>query len=375
MASAELLDFNSLLAPIPGDQAAGVDIRTDWSPTSVYYAIKDARTNARAIERRMLQDPEGTEARPDWGPVLELAPKILTEQSKDLEIAAWFTEALVRKHGFAGLRDGFRLCRELSATYWEQLFPMPDEEDGMLVRVAPLTGLNGEDGEGTLIAPIANVPLTGGVTVGPFSSWHYDQAGALDQMDDPARREERIEQGAASLRMIDQAVMETQPEFFQNLLEDIDQVEDEFAALCEFLEEKCGPSVAPPSSNIRNAIATSREVLTNIAKDVLPSSVDADEELESLDNDDVTAAAMAERGAQKKVMTRDDAFRTLLQVAEFFRRTEPHTPVSFLLEQAVRWGKMPLPELLLELIPDDASRDHLFKLVGIQSPESSDSTE
>jgi type VI secretion system protein ImpA len=68
------------------------------------------------------------------------------------------------------------------------------------------------------------------------------------------------------------------------------------------------------------------------------------------------------------VATREDAFRALLQVADFFRRTEPHSPVSYALEQAVRWGRMPLPELFGELISDEAIRTELFRRIGIPRP-------
>ena len=47
---------------------------------------------------------------PDWRPVAEKATKILGEQSKDLEVCAYLIEALVRMHGLAGMRDGYRLC-------------------------------------------------------------------------------------------------------------------------------------------------------------------------------------------------------------------------------------------------------------------------
>jgi type VI secretion system protein ImpA len=69
-----------------------------------------------------------------------------------------------------------------------------------------------------------------------------------------------------------------------------------------------------------------------------------------------------------EIRDREDAFQTLLKVADFFRRTEPHTPVSYALEQAVRWGRMALPELLAELIPDEQPRVTLFKQVGIRPP-------
>jgi len=367
MASAEVLDFETLLRPLPGDNPAGQDIRSDWSPTSVYYKIKDGRSTARAIERQQLIDPEGAaEQRPDWSPVLELGPQILSEMSKDLEITAWLIEALVRKHGFAGLRDGFRLARELVDNFWDHLYPLPDEEDGLRARVAALTGLNGDDAEGTLIAPISNIPITEPGSQDAFSTWHYEQAASLESIDDPDRRAQRIEQGAVSLQLFDRGVAESSPDYFRNLLDDIDAAETEFGKLCERLDELCGSNIAPPSSNIRNAMARAREIVENITKNLF-----AEGDAEGDQSDEVTGAegeAGAVSGA-RKIAAREDAFRTLLQVADFFRRTEPHAPISYLLEQAVRWGKMPLPELLTELIPDESSRDHLFRLVGIRPPE------
>ena len=61
-----------------------------------------------------------------------------------------------------------------------------------------------------------------------------------------------------------------------------------------------------------------------------------------------------------------------MQVADFFRRTEPHSPIPYLLEQAVRWGKMPLAELLNELLPADSVPAQSFKLLGIRLPERKD---
>jgi type VI secretion system protein ImpA len=65
---------------------------------------------------------------------------------------------------------------------------------------------------------------------------------------------------------------------------------------------------------------------------------------------------------------REDALDLLLKVADFFHRTEPHTPISFALEQAVRWGRMSLPDLLTDLIEDEGSRRALFHRVGIPMP-------
>jgi type VI secretion system protein ImpA len=72
--------------------------------------------------------------------------------------------------------------------------------------------------------------------------------------------------------------------------------------------------------------------------------------------------------AASRVQTREEAFRALLQISDYFRRAEPHSPVSYALEQVVRWGRMSLPELLSELVEDQSSRREVYKRTGIPQP-------
>src|SRR5881275_1727266 len=105
MPSAEVLDFARLVSPLADGQPTGSDLRADPSPTSLYYAIKDARSAARAAERQALLDGEAA-PRAEWRPVLDHGREALAEKTKDLEVVAYLIEALAREHGFAGLRDG-----------------------------------------------------------------------------------------------------------------------------------------------------------------------------------------------------------------------------------------------------------------------------
>jgi len=377
MASTASLDFDRLLAPLPGENPAGMALREDFSPNSSYSAIKTAREAARAAERQMVWDGgEPTGPAPDWDPVLKLAPEIIAAQSKDLEVAAWLTEALVREHGFAGLRDGFRLMRELSEIFWDQIYPLPDE-DGVLTRVAPLAGLNGVEADGVLIKPIANLPVTLPGTHRAFTLADYKRAGDLSRVSDPDKRAQRIDQGTATLEMFQQALAETPAEFYRTLVEDLDECRAEFEKLTAVMEEKCGRgsdgySLAPPSSGIRSALENAHDEILNLARTHL-SSMDADStasaSLVAADGNSLAVSNQAAGAVASRVQTREDAFRLLLQVADFFKRTEPHSPVAYALEQAVRWGKMPLPDLWAELVPDDAARSQLFKLVGLRPPE------
>ena len=71
------------------------------------------------------------------------------------------------------------------------------------------------------------------------------------------------------------------------------------------------------------------------------------------------------------IRSREEALAGLLRVADFFRRTEPHSFLSYTLEQVIRWGRTPLPELLVELIGNEDTRRELFKQVGIKPPAES----
>jgi len=372
MASPEILDFARLTAPINGEMSVGSDPRADSSPTSAYYQVKDARSQARAAERQALMTNGEDEAFADWGPILSLAPNVLAEQAKDLEITAYLVEALARKHGFAGLRDGFRLVREMVEQFGDDVYPLPDE-DGIETRVAPLTGLNGEGGEGTLIAPINAVPITDHSSVGQFATYQFREAQELDRMP-PEARERRLEQGAVDMTTFRTAVVESSPEFYGQLIEDLDGAIDEFSKLGKVLDEKYGRD-APPTTSIRDALAGCRETITNVARDKLAAlEVAGEDEAAGVEGGAAEGAARG-RAADGSVGSREEAFRVIAKVADFFRRTEPHSPISYALDRIARWGRLPLPDLLRELIADESSVDQMFKLVGIPKSDGSEHEE
>jgi type VI secretion system protein ImpA len=317
---------------------------------------------------------EGAAEPANWRPIIETVPQVLASMSKDLEITAYFIEALVRENGFAGLRDGFRLARELVAQFGDDIYPLPDE-DGDETRLAPLTGLNGEGGDGTLIAPVMNIPLTDNTSVGAFGQAHYVQAQDLERSPEEAR-ERRISQGAVSMETFGIAVAETSPEFFRNLLDDIEDTIEQFGQFGATLDEKYGQS-APPTSNIQHTLDACKETVEKVARDKLAMLVPQESELTGEGAEDASgaepgAAAGEPKAVVGEIRTREDAFREILGIADYFRRTEPHSPISYALEQIVRWGRLPLPDLLRELISDESSVSQMFRLVGIQPTSDTD---
>lgn len=364
MPSPALINIDALLEPISENNAVGDDIRTDSSPTSLYSTIKDARNAARAAERNSMFDGGSTEAVENWNKVLELAPTILTSHAKDIEISCWYIEALVRKAGFQGLRDGFTLLKQLIEQYWDNdLYPLPDE-DGIETRVAPITGLNGEGADGVLLTPIRSTNITDNVPPGPFSLWQYKQAVDINRISDEDNREEQINKIGFSMDDIETAVEQSSSDFFVDLRDDVTDCLNVFNAVSDLLSQHCGAHDAPPSSKIRNLLEETLSAINHIAKHKFPVAVS-----EQMDNPgDAGSYTQSAPGVPAgSISNRDEAFRQLNMISAFFRKTEPHSPISYVIDKAVKWGELSLDELMDELIPDSSSRMTYSSLTGVRT--------
>jgi type VI secretion system protein ImpA len=374
-----MIPLEALLAPVAEDKPTGVDLRLDPNPASDYYKLKDARFAARAKEREIDTGVEIANL-PEWRTILDLAPKVLTTQSKDLEVAAWLVEALLRRHNFAGLRDGFRLVRGLVEKYWDGLYPLPDE-DGIEGKVAPLTGLNGEGSDGTLIQPIRKVWLTDGHDPGPFAAWHYEQAQKLSTITDANQMAWHSEAGTATMDQIETSRRATKPQFFLDLVDDLRQCQEEFGALTAALDKAAGQD-SPPTSTIRNTLEATMSIATTLGHDAIAAAQAAKDAAALTIGDEAAAdgtgngAAAGPAGTRPggpglmlgPIRTREDAFKALLQLGDFFRRNEPQSLVPYVLEELVRRGRMALPELLRELIQDTSQLKTFHIIAGMRPP-------
>ncbi|ACV27905.1 type VI secretion system protein TssA [Kangiella koreensis] len=352
--------IENYIKPISEDNPCGRDLREDTSVESIYYKLRDARNSARKTERLALADAEDAGAVDDnWFQLKELALQALEHETKDLEVVAWLIEALTRIDGIKGLSFGYRIANELISSFWDKgIYPAIDE-DGIETRVAPLSGLNGFDGAGTLITPIKSVAITDSEEYLPVCVWQYEQAVQLERLD-AEKKQNRIDNGAIPLESIKKAVLLTEPSFYRELVADVQSALETYETFTNEFDRVCD-SLPQPTSNIRNALKECIEAVEYLARDKLASS----DELVSQDSKEgVTDSPGAEVRA---INRREQAVNTLRQVAQYFRETEPHSPISYLLEQSIRWSDLSLPELLQQLIPEEGAREQYFKLTGIDA--------
>jgi len=66
------------------------------------------------------------------------------------------------------------------------------------------------------------------------------------------------------------------------------------------------------------------------------------------------------------IRSREEAYRRLSDAADYLLRTEPHSPTPYLVMRAVAWGRMPLNELLQELVNSEGDLKQLYTLLGMR---------
>jgi type VI secretion system protein ImpA len=359
----EGFDLDVLLAPIAGDAVAGIDLRGDASPQSPYYRMRDFRAEARAAERAMEADEGAAAPPPQWRMISDLAIEAIANQSKDLEIAVWLTEALLRCDGLIGFTAGVRLMTGLVEAFWDDLFPLPDEE-GIATRVGPVAGLNGLSGDGTLSQPLRQLPLFVRPDGAEMQLWQFMQSADLAAIVDPERRQQRIDAGVVPFETVEAEALAVGTEHFAALHEQAAKAVAAWKALGDALDTRAGVD-APPTSRVREILEQLASTAARFGRAEGAAEVDEG----TVDTAAPVTGQPAATGIQA-LGSREEALRNLAAIADFFRRTEPLSPLSYTLQEAVRRARMSWPELLEEIVPDTSVRGQILTSLGIRPPPS-----
>ncbi len=363
----EGFDLAALLEPIPGDNQPGVDIREDFSSQSPYNRLRDARSDARDAEKMIDNgDPNAGDPAPMWRTVREIGLKALKETTKDLEVAAWVTEAYVRSHGLAGLYAGASLIKGLVEQFWDGLFPMPDDY-GLETRVAPITGLNGRDGGGSLIQPLYKLHFFDRPDGTPVTFFAYQSSEQLPSLP-TERRDARIKAGAIPWEDMEKEARTAGAASLGRLRDQAAAALEAWEAMAAVLDEKA--SEDPPStSHVRDMLRHIHEIAIRYAPPPEAAAAEPDAEAVEATGGPAESGAVAGPGgfsATARTVSRDDALKTLETIATFFRRTEPVSPLAYTLDDAIRRAKLTWPELLEEVVPDVNVRQAILTSLGIR---------
>ena len=363
------LDVESMLAPISAAQPAGEWLRFDPTYDEIQkLRHEDDASLPQGIWQRELK-------RADWNAVETLCVAALTIRTKDLQIAAWLTEAWLHLHGFNGLAAGARLMSSLCDAFWEDLYPAL-EPDSCEYRVAPVAWLN------RLNLALQSLPLTRGTSDEPMAyGWrHWEESLRLAKISvkDPQAAVKAEKSGAVTQAKFLVAMSLTPATWYASLDAELTAAIHAVRVLDVTVTERCGERQAPSLAPLRDLLLAIQALVTRVLREridkgELSAAVAAPEPpVEEPMSEQTTpthavpaAAAGVVAGA---IASRADAYRAMTEAAEFLMRTEPHSPVPYLVRRAISWGNMSLVELLDELLQKNADVNTIYALLGMKRP-------
>jgi type VI secretion system protein ImpA len=183
-----------------------------------------------------------------------------------------------------------------------------------------------------------------------------------DQTLSEERRKELIDAGYMSLEEFQSRIGATPPAAFRAVLAAIEACVSEIQALERFAEERFEDADDQPNLfPLRSLLGEMRD----FASQRVPTEAGAGEGVEAVQHTDGARSGSA--AAAGPVDSRQDALKRLREVEDYFRRTEPHSPISYLIGRAVRWGNMSFEELVRDLARNKDVIGHIWETLGLDN--------
>jgi type VI secretion system protein ImpA len=343
-----MVPISTLLYPLADDSLCGLDM--------IFSREFDTLRELRREDDPTLDQGAWTTSlkRADWAGVEDLCEQLLAHRTKDLRVAGWYAEAAARTRGYAGLADGLAVYAGLVREFWQGVHPRAEGGDQEL-RIGSITWLLSQ-----LILWCRRVALLR----------HEGHSYTLVELDLARQRAQSSPEGLANdghpnMEDILRAQGSTPLQSLQAALEEVRRLPALVVDLQTAVDERLGAD-GPGFVAAREAVAGAVESVERLVRERGGGQPQRAELAGQGVGDGPTALGLGPgMDVEGPPASRAQALLQLRQVAEFFRRTEPHSPVAYLAERAASWGEMPLHAWLRHVMKDGATLAQLEELLGV----------
>ncbi|MEL0610947.1 ImpA family type VI secretion system protein [Vibrio echinoideorum] len=425
-----MTEIAHLLVPISDEEPSGSYLKLD---RSAYRNLRNFYNSAQSSFRQLVETPDASSDpaivdanKKNWAELRKVSEETLTSQSKDLEILSWYiTSQLFTSQPFHNFANAVPALNLFIDQFWDTLNPMPPEaklkasddagkaKEITEFRTKPLLQLVGESVDSSSVyIPFQMLDFCCGVTFGDYLT--AERKGNIAELKETA------------LGSFDQSVSET---LFQlaSIYSELEVAEKKLAEKCQTV----GATVISFNfikTNVRDLIKgihflvgekftpwpldNDFHVLQNAAEE--PQQGDsihsASRQANSSSNDSGSEPEASLNSGQANpenqgngsvasgsspvqttngqsaqtqmtvqnvssingILNRDHAFQEIRRIAEYFKETEPHSPIAFLLERSIRWGYMSFPELLKEMVGNESVITQINQMTGMDNLDKTD---
>ena len=338
-----MIPLQKLLDPISADKPCGDSLAYDPEFQKLAIDIRGKPETQAAGQIKPAEEPS-------WKDIRERSLALLG-RSKDLQIVVYLTVALLKLEGLAGFHDGVSLLRQWLERYWDTLHPQLDPEDkndpterlNILSSMSKEAGAMGSMGDPLkFLDRLTTTPLSQSSKMGRFSlaDIQHSEAGTPGPGNKPP----------PSMGQIEAAFRDTPSEVLQATSEAVADTIAQIKAIDAFLTGAVGTERALSWDKLNTLLGQIQRRLTQYISGGAPVPV-ADALAEASTG---TGARLAVAGGTftGTIQSRRDVIRALDQICQFYRQSEPSSPIPFILARAKRLVEMDYMQIINELTPE-----------------------
>jgi type VI secretion system protein ImpA len=353
----ELNDFiRSALTPISAefpcgqseDAASSVISQIETTGDSIHESLRLAFGDA--VRDDNMSSFDLASAGRDASELVEQIVDCLEHKCKSLTLASYLPHLLLIGHGFSGFGAGLDIFRELVLRYSDSLYPHDKEKISSFLRRGVYVGNDDKVTDNYKLFLYCPITERNGL---PYALLRNSRL--------------KNSNGDIEAKYANDAAGSS-PQFFVKLIADlkgaIESARKANAAIGEYLGD---PLYEIVNFSFVESLDRMCGIVEKLATDNCGGYPPPTEE--AMVEGAVAAVAGAPVAATTgEIVNREQAIELLRRVADFFHRTERHSPVSYRIRETIRWCNMELPELLQELLSgDESSLEELAKRVGYRS--------
>lgn len=355
--------IEDLLHPISDHKPCG----EDFSFSNEFHDIKKAKTQ----DDLLLDQGDWITApkQADWVKVSDTSFALLTDKTKDIRLLTWLCEAQAHLAGFDGVAKTILLSQHMLEQYWQTIHP-EIEDDDLDQRLGLLQGLVNQ-----IPSLVKKVPL---VDKAPhycfleYEGLQHQQNNRLKKQDDA-----EYEEQPSLLEPFEQALHSSTATFQQQNYASFSLLITQWEAFKQTLDTLLGldaPSFAQIDSQLESMHLTLKKLYKIDAwlkQQAQASSQSTLVPEQTMSHQPINAEHSAvglgfQPLAQSHQQNREHAIEVLKEIAEYFQKNEPHSPVSYMLQRTIKWSDMPLHEWLAQVIKNDQPLESIQELLGVQ---------
>jgi len=368
-----VIDIDKLLTPISEDNPAGVE-----QGKSVMMAEIEEKRKAilggvnEATEPGMEVDQAALVAmrKGEWREIERMLLPVFSK-GKDLLVTVALVEAAVNRAGWPAVAQGFRLVRRIQDEFWEPLYPQADPEDPDGPYLQRLTLLERLDQDSRLPLAIRQILLTDARADKDYSWADYRQAEMMRESkpgkdENPDERRSMIEE---RFRVIDAAVTKTNLAYYERLFGYLDEAVNEMDLLVAFIDERYSDIPESERPNFRNIRATLDECRNLATRFFRKKGGKFPHEIEEESGGGAEGEEQGEGGSGGGggAFVGGDVTELLQRALSQMRAREKHNPAVYLIEEAIRWSRMPIGQWYLEALGDTHMSGFISKLMAAEA--------